>query len=274
MGVSVWIILSHHAFSVSFCLDISLRLPVIPPVPVSPAISPRVPISSRSSSLSDRASQARGRESRTFSGSRRSQETPADPLAGAGGRRGSLAGGVGPPPPPQPPPPQPIPITQELIKFHRELTETCVDLMSRYTGANFAVLPERTAVMEFLLARGLSNTWVVGNRLVTITVGGCGGTVFRRALCERCYNLCCAGLGEDTPTSPPSEPDTPPTPAPPPSAPVEVRRRHISTPAGRGAPVAESPPLRDDSQLRVRAAAAAAAAASAAGDSGPSPVSR
>ncbi|XP_043199620.1 tuberin-like [Amphibalanus amphitrite] len=218
----------------------------------------------RSSSLSDRASQARGRETRTFPLSRRAQETPPDP----GGRRGSLAVGGGPPPPPPPPP---IPVTEELIKFHRELTETCVDLMSRYTGANFAVLPERTAVMELLLAGGLSNTWVIGNRLVTITVGGCGGTVFRRALCERCYNLCCAGLTDDTPTSPPPELDTPQPPPPPPapSAPLEVRRRHISTPVGRGAPVAESPPLRDDSQLKVRAAAAAAAAA--AGDQPNSP---
>ncbi|XP_037077168.1 tuberin-like [Pollicipes pollicipes] len=147
----------------------------------------------RSSSLSDRASQARGRDGRTFSLSRRAQETPADP----GLRRGSLLPGPAPAPPPPPPPAAPISVTRELIKFHRELTETCVDLMARYTGANYAVLPERTAVMELLLARGLSNTWVVGNKLVTVTVGGCGGTVFRRGLCEKCYHLCwCQGWAE------------------------------------------------------------------------------
>lgn len=96
-----------------------------------------------------------------------------------------------------------------LKTVHLELTETCLDMMARYVFSNFSALPKRLAndllcalcvcgtlqwrtleikfegvmnlafdcllrspIAEFLLAGGRSMTWLVGNKLVTITTSG------------------------------------------------------------------------------------------------------
>ncbi|KAF7689317.1 hypothetical protein HF521_012670 [Silurus meridionalis] len=56
-----------------------------------------------------------------------------------------------------------------LKTVHLELTETCLDMMARYVFSNFSALPKRSPIAEFLLAGGPSMTWLVGNKLVTIT---------------------------------------------------------------------------------------------------------
>ncbi|XP_008315483.1 tuberin isoform X2 [Cynoglossus semilaevis] len=56
-----------------------------------------------------------------------------------------------------------------LKTVHLELTETCLDMMARYVFSNFSALPKRSPIAEFLLAGGRSMTWLVGNKLVTIT---------------------------------------------------------------------------------------------------------
>ncbi|XP_029298451.1 tuberin isoform X2 [Cottoperca gobio] len=55
---------------------------------------------------------------------------------------------------------------------HLELTETCLDMMARYVFSNFSALPKRSPIAEFLLTGGRSMTWLVGNKLVTITTSG------------------------------------------------------------------------------------------------------
>ena len=66
---------------------------------------------------------------------------------------------------------------QALLTFHQELTETCVDLMARYTYANCGVNPRRSKVTEFLLSQGQSCSWLVGSSMViTVTVSGCSQT--------------------------------------------------------------------------------------------------
>ncbi|XP_036393282.1 tuberin isoform X1 [Megalops cyprinoides] len=59
-----------------------------------------------------------------------------------------------------------------LKNVHLELTETCLDMMARYVFSNFSALPKRSPIAEFLLAGGRSMTWLVGNKLVTITTSG------------------------------------------------------------------------------------------------------
>uniref|UniRef100_A0A672H7L3 TSC complex subunit 2 n=1 Tax=Salarias fasciatus TaxID=181472 RepID=A0A672H7L3_SALFA len=59
-----------------------------------------------------------------------------------------------------------------LKTVHLELTETCLDMMARYVFSNFSALPKRSPIAEFLLAGGRSMTWLVGNKLVTITTSG------------------------------------------------------------------------------------------------------
>ncbi|XP_068606773.1 tuberin isoform X2 [Brachionichthys hirsutus] len=59
-----------------------------------------------------------------------------------------------------------------LKMVHLELTETCLDMMARYVFSNFSALPKRSPIAEFLLSGGRSMTWLVGNKLVTITTSG------------------------------------------------------------------------------------------------------
>ncbi|XP_036829667.1 tuberin isoform X4 [Oncorhynchus mykiss] len=59
-----------------------------------------------------------------------------------------------------------------LKTVHLELTETCLDMMARYVFSNFSALPKRSPIAEFLLAGGRSMTWLVGNKLITITTSG------------------------------------------------------------------------------------------------------
>ena len=36
-----------------------------------------------------------------------------------------------------------IPMDEKMSQFHKELTETCVDMMARYAYGNFTALPKR-----------------------------------------------------------------------------------------------------------------------------------
>ncbi|XP_027626788.1 tuberin [Tupaia chinensis] len=63
-----------------------------------------------------------------------------------------------------------------LRNLHLELTETCLDMMARYVFSNFTAVPRRSPVGEFLLAGGRTKTWLVGNKLVTVTTSVGTGT--------------------------------------------------------------------------------------------------
>nr|XP_045017594.1 tuberin isoform X5 [Jaculus jaculus] len=63
-----------------------------------------------------------------------------------------------------------------LKSLHLELTETCLDMMARYVFSNFTAVPKRSPVGEFLLAGGRTKTWLVGNKLVTVTTSVGTGT--------------------------------------------------------------------------------------------------
>ncbi|KAJ7306100.1 hypothetical protein JRQ81_010466 [Phrynocephalus forsythii] len=65
---------------------------------------------------------------------------------------------------------------ENLKNLHLELTETCLDMMARYVFSNFTAVPKRSPVGEFLLAGGRTKTWLVGNKLVTITTSVGTGT--------------------------------------------------------------------------------------------------
>ncbi|XP_046959991.1 tuberin isoform X8 [Vanessa cardui] len=74
--------------------------------------------------------------------------------------------------------------------FHVELTETCVDLLARYTFTPCSVKPQRSDTAEFLFNGGQSTTWLVGHKLITITTSGCLQNSIKQGLCERCATLC------------------------------------------------------------------------------------
>ncbi|XP_037293673.1 tuberin isoform X2 [Manduca sexta] len=98
--------------------------------------------------------------------------------------------------------------------FHVELTETCVDLLARYTSTPCSVKPHRSDTAEFLFNGGQSMTWLVGHKLVTITTSGCLQNSIKQGLCDRCAVLC--KLHADSVASP-----LPPIP-PPPSEPTHT----------------------------------------------------
>ena len=123
---------------------------------------------------------------------------------------------------------------QAQLTFHQELTETCVDLMGRYTFSNCGVSPRRSAVTSVLLSQGLSTSWLVGSMIVTLTVSGCAQSATRSGLCDGCAQFCQHEAGLDQ---------------------QGRKKRHQSEQSSRARrqPREEAVPLvKDDSQLRER----------------------
>lgn len=81
-------------------------------------------------------------------------------------------------------------IDRTLFTFYEELTETCIDLMARYTFSPCSGSPKRLPTAEFLLSNGQSMTWLVGNRLITVTTSGCSQVPLKYGLCDKCWNMC------------------------------------------------------------------------------------
>uniref|UniRef100_A0A0K8W394 Tuberin n=1 Tax=Bactrocera latifrons TaxID=174628 RepID=A0A0K8W394_BACLA len=81
------------------------------------------------------------------------------------------------------------PINDNLKSFHAELAETCIDFLARHTFSPCSALPKRLPAVEYLLKDGLSQTWVVGHNLVTITTSGCPTGPIRNGLCDRCSHI-------------------------------------------------------------------------------------
>ncbi|XP_075230715.1 TSC complex subunit tuberin isoform X2 [Lycorma delicatula] len=94
-------------------------------------------------------------------------------------------------------------VDEALMAFHRELTETCIDLMVRYTYSTCSAMPKRLPTAEFFLSGGQSVTWLLGNKLVTVTTSGCSQKPLKHGLCDRCTQFC--RIEKDHPISPTSE---------------------------------------------------------------------
>ncbi|XP_074649402.1 tuberin-like [Tubulanus polymorphus] len=89
-------------------------------------------------------------------------------------------------------------VDEDMSIFHKELSDTCIDMMARYTFSSCSSMPKRTPVTEFILSGGQSQSWLIGNKLVTITTSGGGNRV--SGLCEKCENVCRASQAlESTP---------------------------------------------------------------------------
>ena len=124
---------------------------------------------------------------------------------------------------------------QAQLTFHQELTETCVDLMARYTFSNCGVSPRRSAVTSVLLSQGSSSSWLVGTMIVTLTVSGCAQSANRGGLCDSCAQYC----GHETESERSSS----------------KKKRHQSEQSSRSRRTereAAVPLVKDDSELRER----------------------
>ncbi|XP_071489878.1 tuberin-like [Diadema antillarum] len=78
---------------------------------------------------------------------------------------------------------------EALDTLNYQLTQTCLDMMARYTFSTLATLPKRSPVAEFLLAGGQSQSWLVGNKVVTVTTSGGSTRLQRNGVCEKCNAL-------------------------------------------------------------------------------------
>jgi len=65
---------------------------------------------------------------------------------------------------------------QALHTFHQELTQTCIDMMTRYCTSNPTLEPERTSLANILLKSGTSTSWIIDTAILTISVSGCNGS--------------------------------------------------------------------------------------------------
>ncbi|XP_061175149.1 tuberin-like isoform X1 [Saccostrea echinata] len=131
------------------------------------------------------------------------------------------------------------PVDNKLSQYHHELTETCLDVMSRYTYGNYSAIPTRSPVAEFLLNGGQSQMWLVGNKVVTITTSGGGGNKTNNTgLCDKCQSVYQS-----------SGQVAEPKPAPPPTS---TRRRHKSAFVTRSASTIESKASADDIGIQSR----------------------
>ncbi|XP_063917194.1 tuberin isoform X2 [Zophobas morio] len=85
---------------------------------------------------------------------------------------------------------QKTPRDKTVLTFYEELNETCIDLMARYTYSPCSALPKRLPTAEFLLNGGITKSWMVGNKLITITTSGCTEKVLKHGVCDKCWSLC------------------------------------------------------------------------------------
>ncbi|ODM95089.1 Tuberin, partial [Orchesella cincta] len=82
------------------------------------------------------------------------------------------------------------PLDHSTMQFHQELTETCVDLMARYAFADCSPLPSRFQSASFLTTGGSTQSWMIDNRIITISTSGCSQRELREGLCDRCWMVC------------------------------------------------------------------------------------
>ena len=58
---------------------------------------------------------------------------------------------------------------KEQEELQNDMTDVCLDMMARYSFSFHHGQPKRSPLVDFLLAQGSSQTWLVGNMLVTVT---------------------------------------------------------------------------------------------------------
>lgn len=79
---------------------------------------------------------------------------------------------------------------KSLVLFQQELTETCIDFMSRYCFADCSALPTRFNTTNFLIEGGMSQSWLVDKKIITITTSGCSQKELKEGVCDKCYLIC------------------------------------------------------------------------------------
>ncbi|KAL5291508.1 TSC2 family protein [Megaselia abdita] len=80
-------------------------------------------------------------------------------------------------------------VMDENRMYHEDLAETCIDFLARHTYSPFSALPKRLPVVETLLKDGISQSWLIGHNVMTITTSNCSSVATNSGFCERCCLL-------------------------------------------------------------------------------------
>jgi tuberous sclerosis protein 2 len=65
-----------------------------------------------------------------------------------------------------------------------------MDMLACYTFGMCSTVPIKAPMVEHLLDRSKSETWLLGHKLITITTSGCGSRATANGLCDKCAKLC------------------------------------------------------------------------------------
>ena len=56
----------------------------------------------------------------------------------------------------------------------------------------------RQPTADFLLSEGQSMTWLLGNKLITVTTSGCSQKALKNGLCDKCWQICRLDKGKSS----------------------------------------------------------------------------
>ena len=65
-----------------------------------------------------------------------------------------------------------------------------MDMLATYTFGQASTVPLKEPMIEPLLDRNKSESWIMGHKLITITTSGCGSRAVKNGLCDKCLNMC------------------------------------------------------------------------------------
>ena len=70
--------------------------------------------------------------------------------------------------------------------LHTDMTDVCLDMMARYSFSAHFEQPRRSSFVDSMLSEGSSQTWLIGNMLVTITTSSVENRVCK---CSHCIQV-------------------------------------------------------------------------------------
>ena len=74
----------------------------------------------------------------------------------------------------------------EILSLQIDALEICMDVILRHVFCETLAQPKRCEISKFLLSNGVSRTWVVNNRIITITTSGNSAQLESNGLCGDC----------------------------------------------------------------------------------------
>ena len=85
----------------------------------------------------------------------------------------------------------------EILNWQLDALEVCMDVIIKHVFCETLSQPKRCEISKFLLENGQSKTWIVNNRVVTITTSGNISKLQENGLCSECNERASENLKEE-----------------------------------------------------------------------------